>query len=135
MVELELTQSTSKPPHTEDERFDPNSLRFLRRVQEREKVLQWSLFGSVGAIFEQEIHSDFGFYVMDCMGPRSIGTIMPATVTEVKYEPEREGDAWDYRLHFYDADHNFYRLKITDLTWHYYCDSMRNNGKDPKQIA
>ena len=72
---------------------------------------------------------------MERQGVRSLGTIRPATIVQTKYEPEREGDVWAYRIHFYDANDDFYRLKITDLTWHYYCDSLRSQGREPKQIA
>lgn len=135
IVELDLLQPTPNPPHTEDYRFDLKSLSFVPYVTDREKVLQWSVFENVGAIFEQPVHSDFGFYVMDCRGARSLGTIQPEAIVQVRYEPEREGDAWDYRIHFYDPNDDFYRLKITDLTWHYYCDSLRGRGLEPITIS
>ena len=28
-----------------------------------------------------------------------------------------------------------YRLKITDLTWHYYCNSLRGQFSDPDALA
>ncbi len=42
---------------------------------------------------------------------------------------------WDYRLTFTDPRGDTYRLKITDLTWQYYCQSLRNEKRDPAKIA
>lgn len=133
-IELELLTPTPKPPHNEDVHFNPWSVRFVGEVRERESILQQSLFKSVGAVFEQPIHDDFGFYVMDCQGPRSLGTVIPTTVVRVKYEKDKSG-AWDYRLWFYDRVDTFYRLKITDLTWQYYCSSLRGPEVDQAKIA
>jgi hypothetical protein len=134
LVELDLLQPDPNPPHTEDFRYAPDSPRFIRKVQDRRTVLQWSLFESVRSIFEQPIHDDFGFYVMDCQGTRSLGTVHPRTIAKVAYEQGIEGP-WDYRLMFYDKEDSFYRLKITDLTWQYYCDSLREESRAPEQIA
>ena len=51
----------------------------------------------------------------------------------MEYKEGFEG-TWDYRLAFKDAG-EWYNLKITDLTWHYYCDCLRGQGKEPAQIA
>jgi hypothetical protein len=134
LVEFDLSHPNPSPPHTEDYRYMPESPRFIRSVQDRKTVLHWSLFASVSAIFEQPIHDDFGFYVMDCQGTRSLGTVRPQTIVKVAYEKGIEGP-WDYRLMFYDNENIFYRLKITDLTWQYYCDSLRGENRDPDQIT
>ena len=134
LLELDLVEPTPKPPHTEDCRFDPASLRFVRQVKDRKAVLDWSLYETVEAIFEQPIHSESGFYVMECQGPRSLGTIQSKTVVKILYEQDIRG-AWDYRLHFYDGNDKFYRLKIVDLTWQYYCHSLRGPDSTPADIA
>ncbi len=134
LVEFDLLQPLPSPPHTEDYRFIPGSARFIRQIHHREEILGWSLFQDIRAIFEQPVHDDFGYYVMDCQGPRSVGTIHPKAIIEAIYEPGPEG-VWDYRLIFYDGKENYYRLKITDLTWHYYCDSLRDERRDPAAIA
>ena len=71
---------------------------------------------------------------MDGCGSRSIGTILPKEILKVKYEEDITGN-WDYRLQFIDMQDQTYRLKITDLTWQYYCDSQRNENHTPEQIA
>ena len=134
LVEFNLFEMVPDPPHTEDCLFEAQSPLFIRRVKERRKVLHWSLYKSVTDIFEQPVHDDFGFYVMDGEGPRSVGTIRPRAIANVVYGPGSEG-VWDYRLLFYDGDDKFYRLKITDLTWHYYCDSLRGPECDPAKIS
>ncbi len=134
LVEFFLIKPIPQPPHTEDWYFAPNSPLFIQKIEDRKSVLNWSLFDSVGAIFEQPIHDDFGFYVMDCRGPRSLGTIQPTGISKFIYEQGVEG-AWDYRLIFEDGEGKLYRLKITDLTWHYYCDSLRGENRTPTQIS
>lgn len=134
LVELDLHDPTPQPPHTEDHRFVEGTISYVRKVHSREKVLEWSLFESVSAIFEQTIHDDFGYYVMDCQGPRSLGTIRPSSIQRVIYEPGEDGN-WDYRLVFSDRFGNDFRLKITDLTWQYYCQSIRGPELSPAQIA
>jgi hypothetical protein len=134
LVEFDLLKPDPKPPHIKDFRYNPDPPRFIRIVQDRKTVLHWSLFESVSAIFEQPVHDDFGFYVMDCQGTRSMGTVHQQKIGKVAYEQGKEGP-WDYRLMFYDHENKFYRLKITDLTWQYYCDSLRGENRAPDQIA
>ena len=134
IVEFELLKPEPQPPHTEDIYFLSVSPKFIRRAKDTQKVLEWTLFPNVQAIFEQPIYSDFGYYVLDGQGPRSLGTIRPQHITKVGYEPE-PGGTWDYRLWFDDAEGDSYRLKITDLTWQYYCHSLRDEQRSPKRIA
>ncbi len=133
-IDIDLLKPKGQPPHIEDWTFNPWSLRFIRQVESREEVLKWSLYDSVQAIFEQKILTDPGYYVLSCQGPRSLGTLMPSRVLDVRYEPGAEGN-WDYRLAFTDQTGTTYRLKIVDLTWQYYCDSLRDEVTMPKEIA
>lgn len=136
LVEYRLLEPCPHPPHTEDYRYDPEAVHFVRILpeQERQAILQKTLYQSVAAIFEQQIHTDPGFYVMDGCGPRSLGTIHPRQVLRVIYGQEQEG-AWDYRLMFEDNLGATYRLKVTDLTWHYYCDRLRSDNGEPSEVA
>ena len=134
LVEFNLLEPVPQPPHSEDWRYDPSSPRFIRIVYERKKILSWSLFKTINDVFEQPIHDDWGYYVLDCQGTRSLGTIKPDEIIEVIYGPDKKG-TWDYRLKFTDSIGSIYRLKITDLTWHYYCDSLRDDARQPLQIA
>jgi hypothetical protein len=135
-VEFEFTQPTPQPPHTEDIRYEPTSVKFVERQPEERwhKMLDVTLSKSVSAIFEQPILSDPGHYVMDGTGPRSLGTIKPRHITQVIYELSLE-NKWQYRLRFQDGDNAAYRLTITDLTWRYYCDDRRMHGEPPQHIA
>ena len=134
VVEFDLLDPNPQPPHSEDYLFAPASPCFVRRVKNWETVLEWSLARSVEAVFDQPILTDLGFYVMDCQGSRSLGTVRPLDISKAIYAEGPEG-AWDYRLNFCDSEEKFYRLKITDLTWHYYCDSLREKGQEPPEIA
>jgi hypothetical protein len=134
VVEFEFLKPEPQPPHTEDVYYLSVSPRFIRPAKDPQKVLEWTLSSDVQAIFEQPIHSDFGYYVLEGQGPRSLGTVRPQHITKVGYEPE-PGGAWDYRLWFDDAQGDSYRLKITDLSWQYYCHSQRSEQRQPAQIA
>lgn len=136
LVEYELTQPTPQPPHTEDYRYKPSSVRFVERLEQghRREVLEKSLFKSVSAIFEEPIHTDVGYYVMDGHGPRSLGTIQPQRVMKAIYEQAPDGK-WKYRLGFVDGEGFTYWLTVTDLAWRYFNDYERRKGRSPGEIA
>ena len=134
LVELDLISQISESPHTEDWLYDLKSTKYIRDVKSRKEVLEWSLFESLDSLFDQPIYDDLGYYVMSCQGPRSLGTVRPTRVQKVIYKQEFE-DAWDYRMIFHDRAGASYRLKITDLTWHFYCDSLRDENLGPQEIA
>jgi hypothetical protein len=135
VIRLDLLDPHPEPPHTEDVYFFSSSPQFVRLAKDPQDLLERILFPDVSAIFEQPIQSDFGFYVREGQGPRSLGAIRPDAIAKVGYEPEPGGGAWDYRLAFTDARGDAYRLKITDLTWQYYCQSLRSEQRDPAKIA
>jgi len=62
-----FTHPTPQPPHTEDVRYDPTSIRFIERqpVERWHRMLHTTVFQSVSAIFEQPILTDPGHYIMD----------------------------------------------------------------------
>jgi hypothetical protein len=134
-VEFFLLRARPQPPHTEDVYFVEGSTRYIERIDYMEEILKKDLYESVRAIFAQPIIHDLGYSVLDCTGPRSIGTLQPGKINQVAYSHEAVNDAWDYRLSFEDPKGETYRLKITDLTWHYYCDSLRAQGETPAGIA
>lgn len=135
-VEYDLLEPTPQPPHTEDWRYHPASVRFVRRLSEAQsrEVLDGSTFASVAAVFEQPILHDPGHYVLDGQGPRSLGTVRPTELNWVIYA-EDEAGKWDYRLRFTDGEGQTYRLKVTDLAWRYYCDRRREQGHEASRIA
>jgi hypothetical protein len=135
LVRFDLQEPIPQPPHTEDIHYLPDSPRLVRVIESRETILSWSLFSSVADVFGQAVLTGPGYYVLDCQGERSLGTIKPTEIKQVIYEPGDEAEAWDYRVSFQDAVGETYRLKITDLTWQYYCHSLRDETRAPADIA
>jgi hypothetical protein len=135
-VEFEFVQPTPQPPHTEDIRYDPVSVHFVERqpAERWHKMLEKTLSRNVSDIFEQPIHSEHGHYIMDGQGPRSLGTITPARITQVIHELSPE-NKWQYRLRFEDGADAAFRLTVTDLAWRYYCDYQRAQGEAPPEVA
>jgi hypothetical protein len=136
VVACDFFENLPDPPHTEDFSFDPYSLRLVRRLEGRawQATLDRLLFDNVGDIFEQPIRDDHGHSIADGVGVRSIGTIQPQGISKATYSAGPDG-TWGYRLGFYDQAGQFYQLKITDLTWSAYCDSLRAPDREPKDIA
>jgi hypothetical protein len=136
VVEYDLIKPFSHPPHTEDQLYDPRSVRFCRQLDpnERRRLLAGTLSPGVGNMFEAPIVSDQGFYVLSGQGVRSLGTIQPRRIVRVVHELGPEGQ-WKYRLGFVDRQDALYWLTVTDLTWRYYFDYQRGHGKRPQQIC
>ncbi len=136
-VEFDFTQPTPQPPHTEDVRYDPISVRFIERQPEDRwrKMLEATLSNSLSTIFEQPIHAEHGYYIMDGQGPRSLGTIRPARILKTIHEFSQDSKKWKYRLGFVDSEQATYWLTVTDLTWRYFHDQQRRAGRTPGDIA
>ncbi len=77
VVTFDLQQQIVEPPHTEDWRYDPISVSYVRKLDEKQKreTLEKSLFLDVAAIFVVPILSELGHYVTAGQGPRSLGTV------------------------------------------------------------
>ena len=138
IIEFDIFAPRPEPPHTEDHIFDLFSIRFLRRAtaHEWQDRLKRSLSPNVAAIFEQPIQHEKGYFVADGTGARSVGTVRARGIVKAVYGPANfDQGAWDYRLQFYDEAGQFYSLKITDLTWHLYCDAQRGPDRQPAEIA
>jgi hypothetical protein len=133
-VEFDLQRMKSDPPHIEDYRFKRNSPKFVGTVEDPQAHLEYFLFPNVADIFEQEIHIGPGYYVLEGLGARSLGTIKPSKFYKVIFEKDISG-MWDYRVSFKDENGEFFRLKIVDLTWQYYCRDLRNHLPDQKSIS
>ena len=93
VVEYDLLLATPKPPHTEDHRYDPASVRFVYQVDEsrRRMILDRTLFEGVSDIFEVPVRCEPGRYVKDGEGPRSLGTIRPKQIRGVWYAMSSAG--------------------------------------------
>ena len=133
-VEFDLKKVDSAPPHIEDYTYKPRSPKYVGAVENPEAHLKYLLFPTVEDIFEQKTHDDFGYYVLEGQGARSLGTIKPSKIYKVLFEKDKR-DRWDYRVWFEDNNRVFFRLKIVDLTWQYYCRDQLNHLPDRESIA
>ena len=135
LVEFDLQRRISEPPHTEDWRYDPTSVRLIGRLEEKRRraLLDQTLSSDIKTIFQTPIFSDFGYYVMAGQGSRSLGTVQPKQLIKSSYDQTK--GKWKYRLGFVDHSETAYWLTVTDLTWRYFCDSQREAGKTPGNIS
>jgi hypothetical protein len=134
VVEYDFLQHTPFPPHTEDHIFDPAGVKGCGVLPEdkRRGFLAQTMSPSVATIFQQPIHADVGFYVLDGTGPRSLGTVQPSGPICSAFQLDSTG-ALKPRIVFVDGAGVSYKLSVTDLTWRYYTDSLRqahNWGED-----
>lgn len=134
-VEFDLLHPDPEPPHVEDYRYDPRSVRFLRRIgdEERARILQSTTFPTLGDLFGVPVLSGPGHYIPKGQGCRSLGTIRPQTVTQVIYGVE-DGKT-KYRLGFVQGDGSALTLTVTDLTWRYYLEYGRRKGFSLQRIS
>lgn len=138
VVELDVHEPRSNPPHTEgqivDERHrvvcgalsDEQRLGLLARLDD----------GGVDRIFGAPVHEERGWFVRAGEGDRSLGTVRAADVLAVTYHVRPERGTWAYRLTFDDATGRRYNLAVTDLAYRYFLDSLREEaGMAPPAVA
>lgn len=130
VVELELLENTPESPHTEDWVIDP-TYRVVKRMvtqDQRREILKTTDYGGVEYVFGAPIHRGPGWYIEKGQGQRSLGTIVPAEISQVRYGPNDYGD-WDYRISFTDQLRQSYRLTVTDLAFRYFLDHQLARGR------
>lgn len=135
-VELDLQKPDPHNPHSEDWVVDPENRIYHGLLEERIRRDQLNRYmdPSVGSIFGAEIHSDFGWYVREHEGERSLGMVIPKAISEVTYRQQEE--TFDYRIHFVDSTDTPYSLKVTDLSFRYYLDFRhKNEGIGCQQLS
>jgi hypothetical protein len=118
--------------------FDRNSLRIndVLDPAKRIKFLTSILDSSVEAIFGAEIVNDRGYFIREGEGQRSLGTIRAQAILSVQYRKLRYEDKYDYRITFKDSKGIGYSLKVTDLSFQYYVDYLRQHfGKSCERIS
>jgi hypothetical protein len=125
-VTFDLLEHQPQPPHTEDWEINPIIKQFDRMTnnQERRTQLQGMTSQSVEAIFGAEVHRDFGFYIRENEGLRSLGAIQTESVSFVRHYLDDRGN-YNYRIIFFDSIGQEYNLAVTDLTFRYYVDRLR----------
>jgi hypothetical protein len=137
VVVFDFLHEKSEPPHTEDREIDRTYRAYQRLLtpDRQEHLLARIDDGAVQGIFGAEIQYEYGWYVRIGQGSRSLGTIQPAHIEEVRYGA-RPIDKWEYRIVFTDAVDERYNLAITDLAFRYYLDHQRaTTDESPVTIA
>lgn len=122
-------------PHSEDWVIDAGFKRKVNYTEDNEKKYYLDGFSdrNVAKIFGAEIHHDIGSYIREGEGDRSLGTV-EVHITDVFYGMSFED--WDYRITFTDNAGQQYRLKVTDLSFRYYCYHLRDKeGLSPDKIS
>lgn len=116
-----------QPPHTEDCLVRDNFKQFLGSLGEdrRLKFTQSIVDPDVQSVFGAEVHYEkgHGYFVCKGEGVRSLGTVQ----AKINGFSHRKYKNWDYRLFFEDSSNHSYGLKITDLSFRYYVDDLREN--------
>jgi len=130
-VILNLIEPIPQPPHSEDWIVEENYKQYLGDfdLEERNNFLRNILDPNVSSIFGAEIQTDFGYYICEDEGNRSLGTIQVAEI--VNFTHELSFGRWDYRLSFIDQSGSRYRLRITDLALRNYIDYLRIHEEIP----
>ncbi|MGI8854336.1 MAG: hypothetical protein ACR2JW_01165 [Thermomicrobiales bacterium] len=137
VVAFAFLSDTPAPPHTEDREIHRSyhAYQQLLSPDRRQAILEHIDSGTVRMIFGAEVHYDHGWYVRIGEGTRSLGTIQPAHIEEIRYGT-RPIDKWEYRIVFTDSTDERYNLAVTDLAFRYYLDYRRTTmGESPAAIA
>jgi len=126
-VTLDLLVHQPNPPHTEDWLMNPQNREFhgLLESQDRPAFLNNILDQSVSDIFRAEIHNPTRPYTDIGSGTRSLGTIRPRSVRFVRYQLNERGN-WECHITFTDQAGIEYKLPVTDLSFRYYLDFLRD---------
>lgn len=136
-VKLNLLRPNPQPPHTEDWFIDQTLKENRGFLLDDEKFpFLWKIsFPSVASIFETEIQNDFGHYVREGNGKRSLGTIVPGHISFVNYDLNMN-DRWETHITFSDWEDREYRLAVTDLSFQYYVNHLREKrGQSNRYIG
>ena len=143
VVEIEVGSPPHRlvAPHTEDRVVPTEGHRLLRQLPVREQItlLEQSLSPSVRAIFEAEVLNDpntnWGLYVREGEGVRSLGTVHVTQILAVLYKSFSDKGNWDYRLQFQDASGETFQLAVVDLAFRQRLDALRDGGPSPNAAA
>ena len=121
-VEFDFLKHVPDAPHTEDWTVDDQFKNLYTTYTDRRALLAKIADRSVVSIFGAPIQHNPGSYICEGKGNRSLGTV-EADVSHFFYGIRFEH--WDYRITFTDCARQDYSLKVTDLSFLYYCDHLR----------
>ena len=126
-VNLVLIENRPDPPHTEDWIIDPNEVEYVGMIDinDRLRFLKGILDPSVQEIFVSSVLRDNGFFVQTGTGARSLGTV---EVEVLRFQHACFEGKWDYRLSFSDKKGAVYKLGVTDLSFRYFINWLRETN-------
>src|SRR5205814_10079865 len=95
VVAFDFLGEKPEPPHTEDREIDRSYRAYQRLLppDRQQAILEHIDDGAVQTIFGAEIHYEYSWYVRVGEGTRSLGTVQPAHIEEVRYRA-RPIDTW-----------------------------------------
>jgi len=123
VVELDFLQHKPVPPHTEDWLIDPNYKQRVGTVTNSLEVLEQIAYPTVYKIFEARITKNNGYYIKKGNGVRSLGTVK-ANILDCYFG--FYFGRLDYRINFEDVSGREYKLRVTDLSFQYFCRYLHN---------
>lgn len=135
LVKFKLKKNRPDPPRTEDWLLDSDHKQKVNtlRSEERIMMLKGISYPDIAEIFGAEIKHAPGSFIREGEGYRSLGTV-EVIVTDFFYGYKY--GKWDYRITFKDQSGTEYSLGVTDLSFRYYCDHLRETeGFSPDRIA
>lgn len=126
IVDLDLYEEDSDPPHVEDVVFSGDFTQIVRRLglQNRQAILHEVLDPSIETIFDGSAQrSDSGnAWVEHGTLCRSLGTVEAFNIRV--YFDHFDDSGWKYRIQFEDEIGTAYKLAITDLAARRYLQSL-----------
>lgn len=128
VVEFDFLGTRSNAPHTEDRIIDPHYKKFTGNRVAPQELLPKIADPSVRDIFGAEIYHDMGYFIKEGEGNRSLGTVK-VNIKECFF-----GHSYgrlDYRISFNDEEGVSYRLRVTDLSFRYYCQYLQDKEQWP----
>lgn len=130
VVELDVQEARSNPPHTEGRIVDKRHRVWRGALSDDQRFCLLARLndGAVDRIFGAPVHEAHGWFVRAGEGDRSLGTVRAADLLAVTYHVRPERGTWAYRLTFDDATGRRYNLAVTDLAYRYFLDSLREEA-------
>ena len=131
-ITVDLQSTTAQPPHIEDRKFDPSSLRYigLCNDQEWKQVLERSSYSSVHDIYDGYLQNNR--WVAPGARTKSLGTLTKVHVKAINID----ASGIRGRLIFLDNSGDTYDYPISDLAFRdMIYDAIRTRGRSSEAVT